>query len=113
MNGSDIRYDCKPAVAKRATDSRSVHRYIAGMAISPLAQWVRKAVEKTGSQAHLGRLLSKELRREIDRAAGTYGDDAHGFDGIFLGGARTRPCHRDAHRQHECGQMQWVCDAHG
>jgi len=68
-DSSDIRYDCKTRVAELATDWRSGQRYITGMQIPPLSQWVRGAVAKVGSQAELARLISKELRREIDRAA--------------------------------------------
>lgn len=39
------------------------------MKITPLNQWVGRAVDIAGSQAELGRLLTKELRRSVDRAA--------------------------------------------
>ena len=39
------------------------------MALSPLAQWVKQAVARVGSQAEMARLLTKEIRRDIDRAA--------------------------------------------
>lgn len=40
------------------------------MSIPPVNQWVRAAVKRGGlKQAELARMLTKELRREIDRAA--------------------------------------------
>lgn len=39
------------------------------MGIKPLSQWVGTAVTRVGGQAELARLLTKELRRQIDRAA--------------------------------------------
>src|SRR4051794_2140975 len=56
-------------VAKSPTDRRSAERYVPNMAISPIAQWVAKAAGVVGGQAELARLVSKELRRDLDRAA--------------------------------------------
>lgn len=39
------------------------------MARSSLAQWVSQAAERIGGQAELARLVSKHLRRTLDRAA--------------------------------------------
>jgi SOS-response transcriptional repressor LexA len=39
------------------------------MKIPALSQWVTLAAKKVGGQAELSRLISKELRRDIDRAA--------------------------------------------
>lgn len=59
----------KPPVAKPTTDGCSGLRYVICMKITPLNQWVGRAVDIAGSQAELGRLLTKELRRSVDRAA--------------------------------------------
>lgn len=60
----------KLSVANPATDARSARRYIGGMSPDTLAKWVSEALKFAGlSQAELSRRLSKELRRDIDRAA--------------------------------------------
>jgi SOS-response transcriptional repressor LexA len=39
------------------------------MKASPLVQWIKTAVTRVGGQAELARRISKELHRDIDRAA--------------------------------------------
>lgn len=70
LHSSDIRYKCKRAVAKSATDHRSGIRYVLKMKIAPVNQWVADIIDRSKiGQAGMSRELSKVLRRNIDRAA--------------------------------------------
>jgi SOS-response transcriptional repressor LexA len=66
---SDFSYDSQVGVANLSTYRRSARRYDVGMTISPVNQWVAEVIARGSmSQAELARRLSKELRRDIDRA---------------------------------------------